>query len=182
MAISIHPTADVQTSFVGDGTHIWQHCVILSKAQIGKNCNINFNVFIENDVIIGDNVTVKPGVQLWDGLRIGDNVFIGPNVSFTNDIVPRSKVYPEKFEQTIIEQGASIGANATIIAGNIIGSYSLIGAGSVITKRIPPFTVWYGNPAVQKGFITKKDVLLNMDLIDKKGIQYKLINNEPQLK
>ncbi|MCT6870171.1 acyltransferase [Apibacter sp.] len=154
--IRIHPTSDVQTQNIGDNTLIWQFCVILKNAVIGKNCNINFNVFIENEVTIGNNVTIKSGVQIWDGVIIEDNVFIGPNVTFTNDLIPRSKCYPSAFEKTIIKKGASIGANSTIIAGHTIGEYSLIGAGSVITKNIPPFTVWYGNPAIQKGIITKE--------------------------
>ena len=154
--IRIHPTSDVQTQNIGDNTLIWQFCVILKNAVIGKNCNINFNVFIENEVTIGNNVTIKSGVQIWDGVIIEDNVFIGPNVTFTNDLIPRSKCYQSAFEKTIIKKGASIGANSTIIAGHTIGEYSLIGAGSVITKNIPPFTVWYGNPAIQKGIITKE--------------------------
>ncbi len=154
--IKIHSTAEVQTQQIGENTQIWQYCVILKNAIIGKNCNINFNVFIENEVIIGDNVTIKSGVQVWDGVTIEDDVFIGPNVTFTNDLVPRSKVYPEKFQKTHIKKGVSIGANSTIIAGNTVGEYAFIGAGSVVTKNIPPYTVWYGNPAVQKGTITKE--------------------------
>ncbi|MCO6563845.1 MAG: N-acetyltransferase [Apibacter sp.] len=154
--IKIHPTSDVQTNNIGDNTFIWQFCVILKNAIIGSNCNINFNVFIENDVTIGNNVTIKAGVQVWDGVIIEDDVFIGPNVTFTNDLIPRSKQYPSKFEKTIIKKGASIGANSTIVAGHSIGEYSLIGAGSVITKDVPPYTVWYGNPAVQKGIISKE--------------------------
>ncbi|PQL92643.1 acyltransferase [Apibacter adventoris] len=154
--IRIHPTSDVQSQNIGDNTLIWQFCVILKNAVIGENCNINFNVFIENEVIIGNDVTIKPGVQIWDGITIEDNVFIGPNVTFTNDLIPRSKQYPEKFEKTIIKKGASIGANATIIAGHIIGEYALVGAGSVVTKDIPPYTVWYGNPAELKGYITEE--------------------------
>lgn len=154
--IKIHPTAEVQTESIGDGTQVWQYCVILSKARIGKNCNINFNVFIENEVEIGNNVTIKSGVQIWDGITIQDDVFIGPNVTFTNDLIPRSKKYPERFEKSVIQKGASIGANATIVAGHTIGEYALIGAGSVVTKDIPPYTVWYGNPARQRGKIDKK--------------------------
>ena len=175
----IHKLADVQTSNIGPDTSIWQYTIILKDAVIGKNCNINCHVFIENDVVIEDNVTIKSGVQVWDGLRIKSNVFIGPNVTFTNDLVPRSKKHPERFETTIIEEGTSIGANSTIIAGNIIGEYSMIGAGSVITKNVPPFTVWYGNPATHKGYITRKSDLLNLELKDKNGIQYKLIDDEP---
>jgi acetyltransferase-like isoleucine patch superfamily enzyme len=171
----------VQTQNIGDNTYVWQFCVILKNAVIGSNCNINCQVFIENDVIIGNNVTIKPGVQIWDGIRIEDDVFIGPNVTFTNDLAPRSKQYPERFEQTQIKQGASIGANATILAGNIIGEFSMIGAGSLVTKNIPPFTLWYGNPALQKGYVTKQGKIIGLDLIDKEGKKYQLLNNEPIL-
>lgn len=143
----IHSLSDVQTTNIGIDTFVWQFSIILKNAVIGNNCNINCHVFIENDVIIGDNVTIKPGVQIWDGLRIEDNVFIGPNVTFTNDRYPRSKKYPEEFQQTIIKKGASIGANATILGGITIGTNALIGAGSVVTKDVPANELWVGNPA-----------------------------------
>lgn len=155
----IHPLADVQSKNIGESTMIWQFCVVLKDAIIGDHCNINCQVLIENDVKIGNYVTIKPGVQIWDGVTLGDHVFIGPNVTFTNDLIPRSKQYPETFERTIIEKGASIGANATIVAGNTIGEYSLIGAGSVVTKNVPPYTVWFGNPAKQKGAIDRKGTI-----------------------
>lgn len=156
----IHSLADVQSENIGDNTMIWQFCVVLKNAVIGDNCNINCNVFIENDVVIGDNVTIKPGVQIWDGVSLEDNVFIGPNVTFTNDLVPRSKRYPEFFAKTLVKKGASIGANTTIIAGNTIGENSMIGAGSVITKSVPPNTVWFGNPAKQKGSIDENGIII----------------------
>lgn len=165
----IHTLSDVKTSKIGEGTSIWQYCVIFPNAIIGKNCNICAHVLIENDVTIGNNVTIKSGVQLWDGITVEDNVFIGPNVTFTNDLIPRSKIYPEKFERTLIKKGASIGANATIIAGNIIGENAFIGAGSVITKNIPTNTIWYGNPAIHKGYITNDGVILDLEKKDKKG-------------
>lgn len=143
----IHELSDCKSKNIGDDTNIWQFCVIFPDAKIGKNCNICANVLVENDVVIGDNVTVKSGVQLWDGVTVEDNVFIGPNVTFTNDLFPRSKVYPEKFLRTIIKKGASIGANATILAGNIIGENAMVGAGSVVTHDIPDNEVWVGNPA-----------------------------------
>jgi len=155
----IHPLADVQSKNIGESTMIWQFCVVLKDAIIGDHCNINCQVLIENDVKIGNYVTIKPGVQIWDGVTLGDHVFIGPNVTFTNDLIPRSKQYPETFERTIVEKGASIGANATIVAGNTIGEYSLIGAGSVVTKNVPPYTVWFGNPAKQKGTIDRKGTI-----------------------
>jgi acetyltransferase-like isoleucine patch superfamily enzyme len=147
--------ADVQSSSIGKDTFIWQFCVVLKDAIIGDNCNINANVFIENDVIIGNNVTIKSGVQIWDGLEIKDNVFIGPNVTFTNDFSPRSKQYPEKFLRTKIKKGASIGANSTILGGVTIGKFSMVGAGSVVTKNIGSHELWYGNPAKFKGYVCK---------------------------
>jgi UDP-2-acetamido-3-amino-2,3-dideoxy-glucuronate N-acetyltransferase len=178
----VHPTADVQTNHIGEGTTVWQFTIILPGAVIGRDCNINCQVFIENDVIIGDNVTIKPGVQLWDGIRIGNNVFIGPNVTFTNDLFPRSKQYPPSFITTQIHDGASIGANTTIIAGIEIGEYAMIGAGSVVSKNIPPFTLWYGNPAKPMGYVTKNGVTINEKLKDKAGNEYIIIDKEPRLK
>ena len=137
---------DVQSRFIGEGTRVWQFCVILQNARIGIKCNICSNVLIENDVIIGDNVTIKSGVQLWDGLRVGNGVFIGPNVTFANDKFPRSKHHPAQFLQTFIGDGASIGANATILPGIDIGERAMIGAGAVIVSRVPARAVVVGNP------------------------------------
>ena len=170
----IHPLSDVNSKSIGENTNVWQFCVILQDAIIGSNCNICAQVLIENEVIIGDNVTVKSGVQLWDGITIEDNVFIGPNVTFTNDLVPRSKDYSKPITKTHSKKGASIGANATILAGNVIGEYALIGAGSVVTKPIAPYSVWYGNPAVQKGYITQSGILLDLQFKDNKGCYHKI--------
>lgn len=175
----IHPLSDVQTANIGIDTSIWQYTIVLKGARIGHNCNINCQIFIENDVTIGNNVTIKPGVQVWDGVTIEDDVFIGPNVTFTNDLVPRSKKYPESYEKTIVAKGASIGANATIVAGNAIGKCALVGAGALVTKDIPPYTVWYGNPATHKGFVTPGGILLGLDLEDKDGNVFDIINEEP---
>lgn len=145
--VKIHPTSDVQSNTIGEGTAVWQFCVILKDAKIGKNCNINCQVFIENEVSIGDEVTIKPGVQIWDGVTIEDKVFIGPNVTFTNDLFPRSKNTDFERKNTLIKKGASIGANSTLLAGITIGEKSMIGAGSVVTKDIPANEIWIGNPA-----------------------------------
>lgn len=147
--MNIHPLADVKSKDIGESTTVWQFCVILAGAKIGNNCNINCQVFIENDVVIGNNVTIKPGVQIWNGITLEDNVFIGSNATFTNDLKPRSKQYPEKFLRTIVKAGASIGANATILPGIIIGENAMIGAGSVVLKDVPANTIWVGNPAKQ---------------------------------
>jgi UDP-2-acetamido-3-amino-2,3-dideoxy-glucuronate N-acetyltransferase len=167
MTYFIHELSDVQTINIGEGTTIWQYVVILKKAIIGNNCNINASVFIENDVRIGNNTTIKSGVQIWDGITIEDNVFIGPNVTFTNDLFPRSKKHPTSFSKTIIMKGASIGANATILAGNVIGNYALIGAGSVVTKDVGDNELWVGNPAKKIGFITDEGDILDLNLNSK---------------
>ena len=143
----IHPTSDVKSKNIGENTNIWQFCVVFPRAKIGSNCNICAQVLIENEVEIGNTVTIKSGVQIWDGITIEDDVFIGPNATFTNDLFPRSKNPDWKLAKTVIKRGASIGANATILAGVTIGENAMIGAGSVVTKDVPANTVWYGNPA-----------------------------------
>lgn len=153
MAYFRHEKAIVDTDCVGEGTRIWEFSHVLPGAKIGENCNICAHTFIENEVVLGDNVTVKSGVYIWDGVYIEDNVFLGPNVTFTNDLRPRSKKYPAEYEKTVIEKGASIGANATLIGGVSVGKYAMVGAGAVVTKSIPNNTLWYGNPAVFKGYI-----------------------------
>lgn len=144
---TIHGTADVATREIGQGTRIWQHVVVLPGAKIGNDVNICSHCFIENDVIIGDRVTIKSGVQLWDGLRIGNDVFIGPNVTLTNDKFPRSKIFPDTFLETRIEDGASIGGGAVILPGITIGTGAMVGAGAVVTKSVPPYAVVTGSPA-----------------------------------
>lgn len=144
---SIHPSADVKSLTIGEGTTVWQFVVILAQARIGRDCNINAHCFVENDVVLGDRVTVKCGVYLWDGLRVADDVFIGPNATFTNDRLPRSKQYPESFPITVIESGASIGAAAVILPGLTIGAGAMIGAGAVVTHDVPARALVVGNPA-----------------------------------
>jgi acetyltransferase-like isoleucine patch superfamily enzyme len=144
----IHKLSNVSSMNIGSITRVWQYCVVLEGARIGSDCNICSHCFIESDVIIGNRVTIKSGVQLWDGCRIEDDVFIGPNATFTNDVYPRSKVYPDAFLLTLVEKGASVGANATILPGIRIGQYAMVGAGSVVTKDVPANTIVRGNPAI----------------------------------
>ncbi len=143
--------AIVDTSAVGEGTRIWEFVHVLAGARIGRNCNLNSHVFVENDVVIGDNVTVKCGVYLWDGVRLEDDVFIGPNVTFTNDRAPRSGrrvVFPK----TTVRRGASIGAAAVIGPGLEIGQYALVGMGAVVTRKVLDHSIVYGNPARPMGW------------------------------
>ena len=171
----IHLKSDVLTESIGEDTSIWQYCVVLPEAIIGKNCNICANVFIENNVVIGDNVTIKNGVQIWDGITIEDDVFIGPNATFTNELIPRSKNHnPENIKNTLIKKGATIGANTTILPDITIGEYAFIGAGSVVTTDVPPNTLYYGSPAKLKGYITNEGLILDMTMKDKFGVFHDL--------
>lgn len=175
----VHPLADVQSENIGEDTKIWQFSVVLKGAIIGKSCNINCHTFIENHVELGDFVTLKSGVYVWDGISIGNFVFVGPNVTFVNNQTPRSKIYPEKHIGATIKDHASIGANATIMGNITIGEYAMIGAGSVVTKDIPPFSLWYGNPASHKGYATKDGVILDKTMTDPKtGEKYEFKNNQ----
>lgn len=151
-SIQKHPTALVESQNIGDGTRVWAFVNILPAAIIGSECNICDRVFIENKVRIGNRVTIKCGVSLWDGVTIEDDVFVGPGVAFTNDLHPRSKQYLEEPIPTLVRRGASIGANATVLAGVTIGIHAMVGAGAVVTRNVPPYAIVVGNPARIKGY------------------------------
>ena len=150
--VFIHDKAICVSPNVGAGTRIWAFAHVLSGARIGSHCNICDHVFIEHGVVIGDAVTVKSGVQLWNGIQLGNRVFVGPNATFSNDRFPRSKQYPQQFAETIVEDGASVGANATILPGIRIGRNAMVGAGAVVTKSVPANAVVAGNPAAIIGY------------------------------
>jgi len=147
-----HPQALCETTSVGDGSRIGAFAHILPGAVIGRDCDIGDHAFIEGRASIGDRVTIKCGVQIWDGLVIEDDVFIGPNATFTNDPFPRSKQQLDAPPTTRVCRGASIGANATILPGLTIGQNAMVGAGTVVTRSVPPYAIVRGNPALITGY------------------------------
>lgn len=151
-----HPQSLVETTDIGIGTRVWAFVHILPGAIIGKDCNICDHCFIESKVRIGNDVTLKCGVYLWDGITLEDSVFVGPNVVFTNDVRPRSKNTAYTMLPTIVQQGASLGANSTILAGITIGRYAMTGIGSVVTRDVPAYALVYGNPARQHGWVDEQ--------------------------
>lgn len=154
--IFIHETAIVDPNCnVGEGTKIW-HFTHVMKSKIGANCNIGQNVFIANDVTIGNNVKIQNNVSLYTGVTCEDYVFIGPSVVFTNILNPRSEVIRRnQYVTTLIQHGATLGANSTIVCGITIGKYALIGAGAVVTKSVPEYALLVGNPAKQIGWVSR---------------------------
>ena len=151
----IHESASVSNeAIVGEGTSIWQNCIIQEDVEIGNNCNIGANVFVEQGVKIGNGVKIKNNIAIYKGVIVEDDVFIGPNAVFTNVINPRAFIdRKQEFKQTIICKGASIGANATIICGNTIGRYAMIGAGTVIVNNVEDYELVVGNPQRRIGFV-----------------------------
>lgn len=153
--MKIHETAIVSANAeIGENTRIWQFCNIMEATKIGKNCNIGQGCFIESGVVLGNNVTVKNNVALYQGVTCEDDVFLGPNCVFTNVRFPRSFVSRKDcFEPTKICKGATIGANVTVVCGNTVGAYAMIGAGSVITKDVEEHALMIGNPAKLIGYV-----------------------------
>jgi acetyltransferase-like isoleucine patch superfamily enzyme/dTDP-4-dehydrorhamnose 3,5-epimerase-like enzyme len=153
MSSIVHPNGICESDRVGSGTRIWAFARVLPGAVIGDDCNIYDGVFIENDVVVGDRVTVQCGVQLCDGVTLDNDVYVGPNVTFTNDRLPRSGRQPATTEKTRVCEGASIGANATLLPGVTIGRCAMVGAGSVVTQSVPPHAIVFGNPARITGYV-----------------------------
>ena len=144
--VFVHPQAIVETQAIGPGTRIWAFSHVMKGARLGRNCNVGEQCYIESGVVVGDDVVIKNGVALWDGIRIEDRAFLGPNCVFTNDLIPRSKMFKSPVT-TLVREGASIGANATILCDIEIGLYAMVGAGAVVTRSIPDFTLVVGNPS-----------------------------------
>lgn len=154
MAVFIHDTAEVSPeASVGDGTKIWNSAQIREGAVIGKKCIISKNVYIDEGVHIGSRVKIQNNVNVYHGVTVKDDVFLGPSMTFTNDFYPRAFNDNWQVRETVVEEGASIGANVTVVCGNTIGKYAMVGSGSVVTKTIPPYALAVGNPAKQIGWV-----------------------------
>lgn len=155
MELTIHPSAIIDNGAqIGKGTKIWHFTHVCSGAKIGEYCSFGQNVFIANDVIIGSNVKVQNNVSIYDSVTLEDDVFCGPSMVFTNVINPRSHVNRKnEYKRTILKKGSTIGANATIVCGNEIGEYAMVGAGAVVTKSVKPYALIAGVPAKQIGWV-----------------------------
>ena len=160
-----HPTAVIdERCQIGEGTKIWHFSHVMSDCVIGKSCNLGQNVVISPRVVLGNNVKIQNNVSVYTGVICEDDVFLGPSMVFTNVINPRSAVArKDQYRQTLVKKGASIGANATIVCGNPIGEYAMIGAGAVITKPVPAYALIVGNPGRQIGWVSEYGHRLQFD-------------------
>lgn len=173
----IHKSASVaESAQIGEGTSIWQNCIIQDDVFIGENCNIGANVFIEKGVRIGNGVKIKNNIAIYSGVEIADDVFLGPNCVFTNVINPRAFISRKnEFKKTIVEHGATIGANVTIVCGHRIGKYAMVGAGCVVAHDVPDYSLVVGNPDKQIGYVCECGCRLNSKLVCLKcGKEYEM--------
>ncbi|SFS65436.1 acyltransferase [Lutibacter maritimus] len=182
-----HETAVIDKGCtIGKGTKIWHFSHVMPNSIIGEHCNIGQNVVISPEVVLGKNVKVQNNVSIYSGVICEDDVFLGPSMVFTNVINPRSAIIRrDEFKKTLVRKGASIGANATIICGNEIGQYALIGAGAVVTKPVLPYALVVGNPSKQIGWISEYGHRLHFDekgfaICEESGEKYQLLNNSVQ--
>ena len=166
-SITIHPSAIVDNGAqLGAGSRVWHWAHICAGAKIGSDCSFGQNVFVGNDVVIGNNVKVQNNVSIYDAVTLEDNVFCGPSMVFTNVFNPRSGVIrKDEYRRTLVKQGSTIGANATIVCGVTLGEYSFIAAGAVVNKDVVPFALMAGVPAKQIGWMSKFGEKLNLPLL-----------------
>lgn len=180
----VHPSSVIDKGAqIGAGTKIWHFCHLMPACKVGESCIIGQNVYIDNNVIIGNGVKIQNNVSVYNGLEIEDDVFLGPSMVFTNVINPRSFIErKEEFKKTIVRKGATIGANATILCGVEIGSYAMIGAGTMVVRNVPPYALIVGNPAQQIGWVSKAGYTLDFNadgiaVCPHEGVKYKLLDD-----
>lgn len=163
MPAYIHPSTVVDSgAVIGEGTKVWHFCHLMPSSRVGENCVLGQNVFVDNNVVIGNRVKVQNNVSIFNGVHLEDDVFLGPSMVFTNVINPRSFIERKsEFKKTIVRRGASIGANATILCGVEIGSYAMIGAGTMVVKNVSPYALVVGNPAQQIGWVSEAGITLD---------------------
>lgn len=183
--IFIHPSAVIdEGARIGAGTRIWHFCHLMPASIVGENCTIGQNVFIDNNAVIGNRVKIQNNVSVYNGVELEDEVFLGPSVVFTNVINPRSFIErKDEFKKTRVKKGATIGANATILCGNGIGRYAMVGAGAVVTKPVPDHALVTGIPARQTGWVSRAGQKLAFDSqglaqCPQTGETYKLADNQ----
>ena len=151
-SVFCHTLGICESTQVGAGTRVWAFAHVMARARLGKDCNVGEHCYVENGAIVGDRCVIKNGVAVWDGVTLEDDVFVGPYAVFTNDLLPRAKK-PAPSVPTLVQKGATIGANATIVCGNTIGRYAFIAAGAVVTRDVPEHALMMGSPAKAKGFV-----------------------------
>ncbi len=180
----VHPSSIIDNgATIGSGTKVWHFCHLMPACKVGDRCIIGQNVYIDNDVSIGNGVKIQNNVSVYTGVEIEDDVFLGPSMVFTNVINPRSFIErKEEFKKTIVRKGATIGANATILCGVEIGSYAMIGAGTMVVKNVPPYALIVGNPAQQIGWVSRAGHTLDFNaegiaVCPQEGVKYKLLND-----
>ena len=183
----VHPTAIIDEPVeIGDQTQIWHFSHIMSGAKIGERCNIGQNVFIASGAVLGNNIKVQNNVSVFDGVVLEDDVFCGPSMVFTNVFNPRSFISRKKeFRKTLVQRGATIGANATVVCGYTIGQYAFIGAGAVVTRDVPDYALFVGNPGRVKGWVCQCAVAIAFQsgraICEACGRQYEKGQNEVKL-
>ncbi len=173
-SVFVHPRGLCESDLVGPRTRIWAFAHVLPGAQIGADCNVCDHVFVEGGARVGDRVTIKNAVLLWDGVTVEDDVFLGPNMVFTNDLRPRAAIKKgtQQFVPTRVREGATIGANATIVCGVTIGAHALVGAGTVVTRDVPAHALVVGSPARRVGWVCTCGADLGTDLTCGCGRRY----------
>jgi UDP-2-acetamido-3-amino-2,3-dideoxy-glucuronate N-acetyltransferase len=164
VTVQIHPLGLCESTSVGTGTRVWAFAHVMDGAVLGRDCNVGDHAFVETGAVVGDRVTIKNAVLLWDGVTVEDDVFLGPAVVFTNHLRPRSRA-PFTVVPTLVRQGATLGAAATVVCGIVVGAFSFVAAGAVLTRSVPDHAFMAGSPARQQGWVCRCGLKLPSSLV-----------------